>query len=621
MSRFAWEWEELNKTKYYNYEDYLKGNRYKVIDLATGEKYDFPTYKKVDYQTIQITPSALDNQEFFNWLCKTSPDGWRLVPDEYRTKELIDICIDSFNDKAFVYHYRHLLTKEQYTKIIGQMPSAIEYVPEKFIDEAMVKFVLDINPKNIFKIPSSKIPEELREDCYKKLTGTEKKQLVRYGYMEDLMTSDRLNHLINSRLVLNKKRVDYEFWRNIPKEIITERVAKLMFDCNSGYVRYIPEKYLSNEMIKQALEDGNKIISVIPKKFMTKENVEMALKKDPNEIFKLPEDIMAQYLNFAISLNGKILGSIPHEKKTEELCRIAFDNDYMTFKYIPHKFKTQEMCIIALKKNPKLIRNVPITILDNEFLATLKELGIVISKKDENYVEEAIRINSKINMPEEEGKTSEKSLDISPEIANIYIQDVHEYFSSNAQAALESIGIYTLGELLSVSSKKEFAKELADKKVFSEIIGTIKILRCKYLNEDPLIDLNDEELDLPELFKSLGFSTRATNCLMRSAFCRDSKSFLEKLSSPSAAQDLKGVRNLGRGGSLEVMTKVKVVLDYYRNKENQDSASNPLDELKELNQELQRLIAIRDKYDSLINGVISKIQEKLEENSIGGNAK
>ena len=556
MGRYTW--DQWNNGRVFNYDDCIKGIRYIVYDWVTHKSFEFPeTIIKGD-KVLFLIPKKLQNSDFFEWLCKTSPDGWRILPPEFKRDNSSTDPIDDLGN------------------------------------------------------------DELIKEHYSKASLTRKKELIRNGHMNGLLKTEDLKELINYRIILERKRVDYDLWENIPKDLIDEEIAKKMFSCNSEYVRYIPEEYLTDEMVKTALIEGKKIICSIPNTFLTKENIELALINDPKEVFKLPEDIRDKYLSFAVSLRGQILANIPREKKTAELCRLAFANNYLAFKYIPHEFKTQDMCLRALAGNPRLIKYVPITLLNEDFLEILEDLGIRIDEKDYSYIKEALRVNKSLDIP-----TSEEDINydanISPEIANIHIRDLYEFFSSNAQTTLEEAKIHTLGDLFKLSEKQDFARYFIDKKAFNEIFGTAKILRCKFLGEDPLISIESEELEPLELYHKLGFSTRVINALRHNPYCTSTKSFLEKVTSPDAEKKLKGIRNLGPNGAKEVITKTNIVIDYYKNKESLKTDNTEETAIQELNDELQKLIAIRNRYEQMIKGTIEKIQEKLVNNSIGGN--
>ncbi|MBQ6323538.1 MAG: hypothetical protein IJI22_01760 [Bacilli bacterium] len=560
MSRYTW--GMYGERSVFKYADCIKGVRYTVFDWATHKTYEFPEVIIKGDKEIFLIPQKLQNADFFEWLCETSPDGWRIVPQEFKKEKSSNEPVDNIGN------------------------------------------------------------DDLIKQHYSKASLAKKKELIRNGHMRGLLKTEDLKELINYHMLLDRKRVDYDFWENISKDIVDEKTAKKMFSCNSEYIRYIPEEYLTDEMVKTALTEGKKIIGTLPQVFLTKENIELALINDPKEVFKLPEEIRNKYLSFAVSLRGQLLANIPREQKTAELCRLAFSNNCLSFRYIPHEFKTIDMCIRALAINPRLIKYVPITFLNEEFLNTLEDLEINIDEKDKFYVKEALRINETLDIPTtEENDIDSYNVNVPPEIANIYIRDLYEFFSSNAQTMLEKAGIHKLGELLNLSERSDFARYFSDKKAFGEVLGTVKILRCKFLGEDPLIDINSEELEPLELYQKLGFSTRVINALRRTLYCTNAKTFFERITSSDIESKLKGIRNLGSGGAKEVIIKTNIVIDYYKNKDNVKTDDDTQKEIQELNEELQELIAMRNRYDQLIKGTIEKIQEKLVNNSRGGNTK
>jgi hypothetical protein len=61
----------------------------------------------------------------------------------------------------------------------------------------------------------------------------------------------------------------------------------------------------------------------------------------------------------AVKCSGTALEYVPHLMKTEELCRIAFENSTYSLPSIPEHMKTYEMCLIAVQYYEDALLCVP----------------------------------------------------------------------------------------------------------------------------------------------------------------------------------------------------------------------------------------------------------------------
>ena len=185
-------------------------------------------------------------------------------------------------------------------------------------------------------------------------------------------------------------------------------------------------------------------------------------------------------------------------------------------------------------------------------------------------------------------------------ITNIKLEDLKEYFSGYAYYHLKKSNINTLEDLLDIENNRTIIFNNVNGTVYNEIKGTVSLLRCKYLEEDPHIDINSyevikwsPEIDYPDknnLLIKMGLSSKAyekiVNRILRNNedneitvkdFFKQTKEddFIDKIS------DIYGTNKVTK----ELYLKCKILTDYYDNKKNKEKANS----LESLGEELKLL--------------------------------
>jgi len=195
---------------------------------------------------------------------------------------------------------------------------------------------------------------------------------------------------------------------------------------------------------------------------------------------------------------------------------------------------------------------------------------------------------------------------------DVLLKQIENCFSNNALIMLQDYGIFTLKELFEKFSSEEFVKHFnlmrtsSNQYLQQEILGTVRLLRCKYLNEDPILDFAcPEQIDIRTSF---GFSARVSSSLSR---MRISAKTLFDMAEEDNFESLYEIRNINKMGVAEVSNKVKIIYNFYKNKEPED--------LQFLLSELKRLIEEDKKITNQIEDVQKRIEHRLS--SKGGFSK
>lgn len=512
--------------------------------------------------------------------------------------------------------------------VTGKSIDSKQKIDTKICTKEFIEWLIDTEPLTCLNVPKTNMTKEQCQRCYESLSHINKKRFISKGYMEGLITSDMFKELLDGEKDSDYWYIDYV--EKINREAYTqENAEKLLSKRNSMHIKNVPEEFLTFEMCQKAVELDYRNLSSVPIKYQTIELQKQALNKSYRAISYIPEEVLSdEIIRYALNISGHALAGIPEEMKTSEYCEIAFEKNPKSFSFIPDKFKTHEMCIKALLINPSLIQKVPAHIINEQFLNEINLLHIVIPKTLMGYVKECINANMKYNKPinlEEISKL--QPVQMHEEIANISIDSLSPYFSGRALTYMQKNNIENLEQLCNMVNQPETLIEIKKQRIGSEIIGTTNLLRCKYLNEDPLIDIKSEEsIRERNILSQIGLSTRAYNFILKISFMS-----INELFDLSKTDEFEiRLRNVIKNGNKvynEIILKFRIINEYYDNlkKENEDSGKDNnknvicSETLKELNNELKRLRDERNKIDTQIDLVLERIQAKtLEQSKTGG---
>ena len=131
---------------------------------------------------------------------------------------------------------------------------------------------------------------------------------------------------------------------------------------------------------------------------------------------------------------------------------------------------------------------------------------------------------------------------------------------------LEENNIIMVGDLLSKSCDNNFMNYLLNSKlnVDKETLDVIKYLKCKYLNVDPQIDFSKEN----HFLLQFGFTRRSHNALALMRIRNDN--IFELLDPNNKKRYLNNYRLIGETVYDEVVCKLSIIYNYYKQKYQQD---------------------------------------------------
>ncbi len=648
IQKSRWKWGEMPdyyNANYYNEKDYAEGKTFVIIDTITGKEYIYPQIEKRkdengnEYNQ-RVISSDLWNQEFMYWACSTSPDFAIYIGKDWMTPEMLEILVTTpQNPLIFSRIPETKLNKELCQKAFATNPNVYTVLPDKYLTLEMTQFYVNLPNPSFYAIPKKMRTAEIFRKVYNNSTSQKRVELIKgnkyrgNSYDIDYITKEIADDVL---------QLDITTINKIPSKFVSEEHSKKAIEADGGYLEFVPVQYRTKDLCEKAFNNNPAgSIEFIPSQFHTLEMHEKVIDIKPIYVGRIPEDVLSdEIIYYAISKSAAALGGIPEERRTEEICAYATNISLSAFSHIPRKYRTYDICLKAVIFNPKLIKKVPVEILNQQFIDAVKSANVIIPNSAMGYVKECLSVHEKLGKEDLSAKTNagkyngESPEEIEGEFTKISLEDIPGFFTPNVITLLYNNGIITIGDLLAKATQSNFVFSLGNKSIVNEILGAVNLLRCKYLDEDPLVEENDE-LDMDTISKKFGFTTRTANSLRRGGFNSEytDRKFFELMRNTNMREELLfRLRNMGKNSVAEIINKTQIVLDYHdRHQKKQESETsqtgNPKlvvpnnegeETLESLNEELIRLRLEIQRLNDRTDVVLAKIQQKMKEQSKGG---
>lgn len=150
---------------------------------------------------------------------------------------------------------------------------------------------------------------------------------------------------------------------------------------------------------------------------------------------------------------------------------------------------------------------------------------------------------------------------------NIKLDSLKGIFNGHNIILLKKFNIVTLDQFFVLCLDEQLVKDICFcEETYNTIMGINRLLRCKYLNEDPEIDFNfrnDNLDDAKKLYEKLGFSLNVIYALLRAGYT--TRIFFKTIGMPKSVNEFAKVKNLGIKGYREIIAKISIVKNYYNN--------------------------------------------------------
>lgn len=556
-------------------------SRYSWKDRPSGYYANYYNYKDAKEEKVFIVIDNVNNTYY-------------LFPRKYKKneKKILEIDSDLWNQEFFDW-------------ACSTSPDFCVNIPKEFLTSELIEICLN----------NSSHPEFLQE--VPNLTRYQSEKFVKRHPQAVIYLPTDYKYEKWAKEVLNELP---ELLSHFPLDSVDDTTrsccyAKVSF---KNKILFITKGYMDDKMIGTLLS-SQMLMYLIEECLSLKQSL---LKTIPWN--KIPEHLFTKEICLKLIANNVACVAIIPKK----FYGIAVKNNYLALKFVSDKDKTYEMCLDAVTFYPPLINKVPVNILNSKFFKDLQIKEVPIPEKSMAYINECLRLNEQIHgiiSSNQEDELEQAYNEIPFEIRNISINNLSSFFSSPSLEQITKLGITNLGELFVQSKTIEFIDYFKQLEVFNEVINTISLLRCKYLNEKPLININEEKFngnDEYNFYKLFGLSKRCVTALSRKNFCNSSKEFFLKMQSHNIEDELIKARNLGERGKNEIIAKASIVINYYqsntKNVINSEKDFNNNEDVNALYKELEELRQASKEIDAKIDIVLAKIQEKLLNKAEGG---
>lgn len=607
-TRYSWkQMPEDYKASYYNKEDYKKGRKFVIIDNKTGEEYIFPqieTKRNSDgriYDRITID-SDLWTEEFMAWAVSTSMDFINHLGEDWLTTSFLNYVVEHFEFVEIFSYWdiklRAAMTRELWNMAFQRNKNVVRYVPREYMTSEMINTLVDLKNLSLGNFKYEDLTPELFKKIYFNCDEKHKLSLLKPA-------------------PTCRTKIPYDDTTGV-KDLITKEVADDILAINIRTIWNIPHSLITKEDANKAMNTDPLLMQYIPAEYQTPEYQKKVIDTNTSNLALInPSVLTDEMIFYALSKSGKVLGSVPKEKRTFEVCEYAISNYAGALRNVPDNVKNADLCFKAVVKDPRVIKYVPVEFLNQEFVNKLNSVGVIIPVGNNEYVNACLMAHKKLeeeqlNVNEVVSNTTELIVD--SDYGNIRLESLSGLLTNNSLNFLSQYNIVTVGDILKVSDNSALYNIILNdtKEVYKQIRGAIRLLKCKFMNIDPLIEFIDTE-DIKTFCNEIGFSTRTTNVLIRNGITP--MDLYEIMHNPTEQASLYRIKNSGDSTVQEIIFKTTILTDFYDKKEKTTTEDETIEalerELDQVRAEIQRLNTRTDE-------ILAKIQQKKQEKAKGG---
>ena len=281
-------------------------------------------------------------------------------------------------------------------------PNELIYVPEEFMDEAILKKAIIRDPCSLEFIPEKKKSESLCNLAFEKSVQSieyfpkdlQNKMLTKELSVTILKKTPHLFTLYNNLFSFTQEEIlsfikeKLISLKDIDNESKSLEICQSAIAINGASLQDLPESIKNSDdyvqLVLLALKNYDSVIYFIPKEKFTQEIVDKAFEKIGGRVLeRIPEKFHTMELyNKAVSSWPPALSCIKKEHLTIDLCNLAMENDPSAFRYVPNELKSLEFSIQAYRFDPELIKHIP-----KQYFQKVLECEVKIRNLDEDMIE------------------------------------------------------------------------------------------------------------------------------------------------------------------------------------------------------------------------------------------
>jgi hypothetical protein len=347
------------KTKYDNYDIFVYKQQYILkyySDLIIKHKYVYEIDLKDNFKASNYADNK--NNEIF---------GLKGYFDIIEAKEMSEYL--KSRDYRFYYYGIEENIRTYY------------YIPNFFWDYNIYLKLIQCNKQITINIPKEFIDEKMVTEIFKnkyiKLDGKTKNKI--YEVIEH-MDKNKKRELV---------KYNWKLLEKIPKNEKNYEIYLDVCECDEILLENIPERYRTYELCLKFLSNKKKIkyeeFVKIPKNIIDKKIINIVTK------MKLIDVYMINYFTKTNGTTLEYLKEYFEDLIDEENYRNVIKSNGMLINYIPEKFIDYNICLEAVKENGESLNNIPKKIIDyNICLEAVKNKGITVKYVPDNIIDKEI---------------------------------------------------------------------------------------------------------------------------------------------------------------------------------------------------------------------------------------
>lgn len=362
---------------------------------------------KKNKHLFQYIPDHARDQEMYENAVSFGMDFFHLsdVPDKMRT---LKICLSAIKADARNINAvpeKYFDQDEIISKCLTHHSSMIKHWVRNNVDSSIIKKCVETNGLSINSLPDYHLTQEICMAAVRSYPAAIRYVPDKFYNLEILQLAVRADAQILK--IIHKKDIDQNLCNLVldhdnfnldcvPEQFRTIDICTRAVEQNGINLQFVPQKLksLSICMIALARTRSSTIFEFVPKELIDDEICLAALKSDYNCLSKIPQSMLTEEMALIlVSKKASLLTVLPKSLKTPEICLRAVEKSPESFNFIPnnaidpkivfafikHRIEnianervrktqwiTHEMCKMVAVKEPRLLTNVPQSMLTQE---------------------------------------------------------------------------------------------------------------------------------------------------------------------------------------------------------------------------------------------------------------
>lgn len=376
--------------------------------------YDYET--SLSFVASELFLKAVENKSYGYNTSSDDENGMLYLnhdyDDHYSMKHLLrweDICLLILEKMPLAIRYvsEDILTQEMCNLAVAKNHRAFNFVPEKYKTYDLCIMAFKQEPHHIERIPDKFHTYELwldgvgRSGYLLRITPKEyltrelcMKSMERLGSEIRYVPKDVMDEELCLTALHNLGGASYQILRDIPEEYRTYAVCLAAVQADSGSFNHVPVAHRTYELCLAAAKKSPSSVKDIPEDYYTEEFCLTLVEHSGYEIKRIPkhrltEKVCLQAISRGDRYAGTMLGEVPDEMITQEMCDLSVKISPRSFHDVPERFVTEGILMsIALNAPGILPYNFPDKFKTKPFIMKLIEINVSAANYISRFLDE-----------------------------------------------------------------------------------------------------------------------------------------------------------------------------------------------------------------------------------------